>query len=427
MRARHGFSLLELSVVLAIISLVAAAGISLASGALKAADRVTTQERLNTIKLALDSYTKLYGYLPCPADRAKVTTDTDFGVEKRTGPPGTTCTVSSPGIVSVTGAYYGGVPTRTLGLPDNYAGDAWGNKLTYAVSSNQVTNSASAAGSDGALNVRYGERTGTFYTVTTQRVQVNFTGVTNPAGNTARFAVASTSGIAVGTIVTPVSTNFGKGSFAVTAFSNNAWIEVNLGVAVPATEAGTLTWQTPGPAASYVVVSHGPDGRGAFPTAGTAVPAVKLCIAVAANSSPLPCSVAADATKCNDIENCNEVNGGSDVTFYDTSYNDGPNAAQYFDDYVVWGSNASARVAVNNTAYTSCTSGCESWCAPCTGSYNYPGAFAVPAGLTTNLTNPVLCNKVLYSSSTNCFASCFWSGTALTAAAGGVGAYSRCP
>ena len=150
---RHGFSLLELSVVLGIIALIAGVGMTMASGALKAADRISTQERLNTIKLALDSYGKTYGFIPCPAPRTDVPTATTFGIAS-------SC--------STTGVIYGAVPVRTLGLPDSYAGDAWGNKLTYAVSGALTANATNYAQARAAITVKYGTDS-SMYNVTTIR------------------------------------------------------------------------------------------------------------------------------------------------------------------------------------------------------------------------------------------------------------------
>jgi prepilin-type N-terminal cleavage/methylation domain-containing protein len=414
---RRGFSLLELSVVIGIISLIAGAGISLGSGALQAADRVATQERLNTIKLALDSYARTYGYLPCPYDRALVPSSANFGRESR-GAPSTSCTASSPGVIGIPGTptmYIGGIPVRTLGLPDSYAGDAWGGKLTYAVTAAHVANAAGYATGDGVLEVRYGDKTGTNYSTTTRRRTISYTGAADAGGGNTNFTVGTDPTTSIdGQYVHVYSAGnpqVYKGSYVGTR--DDATTVTLTGLAWSANDTGTLTWQEPGPAASYVVVSHGPDGRGAFPLNGAAVPGVKLCnTSATANTSPPPCTSSA-STQCNDIPNCDDTDG----VFYDTAYNDAANPAQYFDDYIVWGSNAWARTAANPVLYESCNTECEGWCAECTN--NYPGDFAITA-LGVSIADPVLCKKVIYSESSLCNASCFWSGTA-------GGAYQPCP
>ncbi len=377
---RSGFSLLELSVVLGIIAIVVGFGMTLGGGALKAADRVTTQERMAAIKTALDNYAKANGYLPCPSDRSLLPNDPNFGVEKRiaaydiANPTALLCGQNAPGVRMVQDAvsyapahqaFIGGVPTRTLGLPDNYAGDAWGDKLTYAVSAPHTGDFRSYAEQDGVLTVMMGDRAaapGIHYPITTQ---VNRT------------------------IVPP-------------AFA-------------------------PGYGATYVVISHGPDGRGAFPMNAGSVPTNNVCFPTAVTTSSPPCASNAGPTSCNDIENCDDgtvaiippsqISGP--LVFYDTLYEDDPdmNPDHYFDDYVVWGSNALVRAVVSPDLYTSCPAGCESWCVPCDAAHTFPTGMASGS-------REVLCKKVMDISVPNCTdvgkASCYWSGP--------VGAnYVRCP
>ena len=170
-----------------------------------------------------------------------------------------------------------------------------------------------------------------------------------------------------------------------------------------------------------------PDGRGAFPFNGTAIPATKLCTGVGANTSPPPCTDSG-TTSCIDIENCDNT----DDEFFDTDYNDGTQATQYFDDYIVWGSNAVFRAPANPTLYTGAisncpTGGCEAWCAACTthypsgatigGTTTLPLSTATPVGPITAST-AVLFKKVITSDATTCSASCFWGGISTIAPIG---------
>jgi prepilin-type N-terminal cleavage/methylation domain-containing protein len=313
---RAGFTLLELAVVLGIIALVLAFGLSTGTDAIGSAQKVNTQQRLKTIQLALESYVATNGYLPCPFDRALTPSSNGFGVEARLA--NTKCSTSGTGLVALPNAagaqgYIGGIPVRTLGLPDSFAADAWHNKFTYAVSAPHVSGPSSYATKDPTITIYYGDRTGTHYAITT---------------------------------------------------TNN--LDVGAG-------------------ATYAVVSHGPDGRGAFTQDGGTVP----------NS----CT---DGGR-NDYENCDDAN----LDFYDTDYNDGVNTAQYFDDYIVWGSNGLRRAPAMANPYAgqgACAAGCESWCAPCSGTV--PHLPTDPA----NITGPVLCRKVI-TSTAPCTATCVWSGT----------------
>lgn len=157
--ACRGFSLLELSIVIGIVTLIAGTGMNIISGSLKTADRISTQERLNTIKLALDSFGNTYGFLPCPADRAALPTSAAFGVEARNAGAPANCVATGSGIKLVGGVLIGAVPVRTLGLPDNYAGDNWSDKLLYVVSDDMISSPTSYSTQTGAITISY-ETTG---------------------------------------------------------------------------------------------------------------------------------------------------------------------------------------------------------------------------------------------------------------------------
>jgi prepilin-type N-terminal cleavage/methylation domain-containing protein len=413
----RGFSLLELSIVILIISLIVGAGMTMATGALKAADRISTQEKLNSIKLALDSHAKTYGYLPCPADRALTPSAANFGVENRNNytPPSNSCTAAAPGIVASGSAMIGGVPVRSLGLPDGYSVDAWGNKLTYAVTVFHAEKPSSYSSRIGGITLRFGTLAAP-YNVSSQRMSWAFASAANNGG-LVQLQGGATGSLANGMVV-HVKGGVYNGSYVTASLVADTSIDL-VGSTFSATDAGTIEWQEPGTNASYVVISHGPDGRGAFPLDSSSVPATKLCNnSAAANSSPPPCTDNTMLT-CIDIANCDD----SDATFFDTSYNDGAIQANYFDDFVVWGSNLLFREPVNKSLYPACPVGvCEAWCAAC--ALNYPGA-ELTAPPTTTLDDATvgitLCKKVLTSNSTDCKASCFWSGRNT------VTGYYKCP
>lgn len=169
MRSQAGFTLVELSVVLLIISIVAMLGVDLGRNAVRVSDRVTTQDRLTTVKAALDNYMDRNGYLPCPADPALASTAGAYASENRSGTVGAGCSTTG-GVVSSGGVFMGMLPARTLNLGDQYAMDAWGSKLLYAVSAPLVGNSSYGLGGarevSGTIIVRAGTRAAN-YTVST--------------------------------------------------------------------------------------------------------------------------------------------------------------------------------------------------------------------------------------------------------------------
>jgi type II secretory pathway pseudopilin PulG len=272
---RHSaFSILELSVVLVIIALVVGFGITGGQNAIEGTDRLTTQNRLKTIQAALDNYAALNGYLPCPANRNLTPSSASFGVEARSGMYCTTGGDLKELPAAAPSIYVGGVPTRTLGLPDAYAADAWSNKFTYVVGKYHVGESSAYLNNDGPITILYGNLI-SYYKVTTAR----------PTGG--------------------------------------------------------ATTGTAGAAATYAVISHGPNGKGAYPLNGTAV------------------GVTCEGNGV-DVLNCDESNALGypvglheniyDAGIFDTAYADNTDNEYYFDDYVVWGTNALTRSPIASGA-----------------------------------------------------------------------------
>lgn len=317
--AQRGFTLLELAAVLAILSVVVVFGMDIANNAIQGSERLSTQQKLSVIQEALEAYAERNGYLPCPANPALAPSAAAFGIEQRNATVGLGC-VAGGGIPAATvGAWIGAVPVRTLGLSENYAEDAWGNKLTYAIS---LLHDGGAA--DG--------------------------GIASYAANTGSIEIRS------GNLTT---------NYIVTSLAD-----------------GTAAAN-----ATYVVLSHGKNGRGAYLMNGSTIGAT-------CNAATL------DGTNCD----------RTDAIFYDAPYNEGSINATAFDDYIVWGSNLRYRnpaSLLTNSCPTD-PSGtiqlCEVWCAPCTN--NVHGSTTVP------VTPTRLCNKFI-TSSNPCEATCVWPGATL--------------
>ena len=269
---------------------------------MKGSDRITTQERLRVVQKALDAYAEVNGHLPCPSSRALVPGGTTFGIEARDTLVRTNCMTDDAALIKVGSSFIGAVPTRTLGIPDTYASDAWNNKFTYVVSTYHVGSIGSYYNYDGTLQIQTGDRTGVNYPITTMRYD-----------------------------------------------GNNA------------------NTKDPGPGATYVVISHGMDGKGAYPTNGSTV--------------SIPCGNSAN----NDVENCDDAN----LVYYDSEYNDGNVPASYFDDYIVWVSNSLVRIpTLQGGAGTGCSGACELWCAPCDTTYPPTNSPAMPCRRTIVSTSP---------------------------------------
>jgi prepilin-type N-terminal cleavage/methylation domain-containing protein len=134
MRALHrpaGFTLLEMSVVLVIIGVVLAGGMSMFTASLQKRQQQETRAKLDAIQQALYLYRLSANRLPCPADITLALGHANFGVEAANKGA---CTGGTPAANDASGnKVMGMVPTTTLQLPDDYATDGWGRRILYAV------------------------------------------------------------------------------------------------------------------------------------------------------------------------------------------------------------------------------------------------------------------------------------------------------
>lgn len=151
----HGFSLVELSIVLIILALVVAGGMTLTTATVDRDHIARTYDEMDEINDALSVFVNEFGRLPCPARLDVARGNAEFGREA------TDCADASPpsGMTYVeypasSGDFVriGGVPFYALGLPDEYLADEWGNRYLYAVADAFV--SAVAAGDTGHLEVQ---------------------------------------------------------------------------------------------------------------------------------------------------------------------------------------------------------------------------------------------------------------------------------
>lgn len=137
---QSGFSLLEVTIVLAVLAVVLAGVLPYLTEATKSKDADETITRLDKIEEALLGYYLERGFIPCPSDISaplSANPGLDWG-----GQFGVADAVGCATITTMTSgtARGGGVPTRTLDLPDEYAFDGWGRRITYNIdtSANQT-------------------------------------------------------------------------------------------------------------------------------------------------------------------------------------------------------------------------------------------------------------------------------------------------
>jgi prepilin-type N-terminal cleavage/methylation domain-containing protein len=129
-RRARGFTLTELAVVFAVISLLLAAAMYTLSAQTEQRNFEETRRRLEAARELLLAFALVNGRLPCPAS---TTTGATAGFEAPAG--GGTCTAPGP--------YGGWLPARSIGFQVTDAAgnavDAWGNAIRYAVSATTPT------------------------------------------------------------------------------------------------------------------------------------------------------------------------------------------------------------------------------------------------------------------------------------------------
>jgi len=134
---KGGFTLIETSIVVAIISLMIVGALGLYKVMIQKEHMDTTKERLADIGAALARYKNSNGYLPCPAPLTAAPLSATFGKSDTTNcaaaavQAGTTRFTNpvSGGTVRI-----GAVPVVTLGLSVEDSVDRWGRRFVYAVS-----------------------------------------------------------------------------------------------------------------------------------------------------------------------------------------------------------------------------------------------------------------------------------------------------
>jgi len=128
-----GYTLLELSIVLAILGLLVAGGLTLYQNRSEAIRVEETRDRLMVIDQALKDFFARNEFLPCPADGRLSDNAASFGVSNNLlsyNPLTRECAPPQGG-----GNLRGMVPVRTLGLDDTVAYDGWGRRFSYQLSS----------------------------------------------------------------------------------------------------------------------------------------------------------------------------------------------------------------------------------------------------------------------------------------------------
>lgn len=128
LKSHTGYTLLEMSIVLLILSLAVAGMLSITNQNIRREKIAETQRRMDVIEQALYDFRVKNNRLPCPGIFAWIG-DSTFGYAKNSSiVGGSDCDTGYQGDGVF---YYGDVPVRDLGLAVEYAFDGWGNRFFY--------------------------------------------------------------------------------------------------------------------------------------------------------------------------------------------------------------------------------------------------------------------------------------------------------
>lgn len=146
-RLRKGFTLIELSIVIIVISIIVAGYISINAGKLTNLRTRIGSNNIYTTYKSLANYVRVNKKFPCPAPITDIKSSSPtYG----TAASATNCVAAGVYVSTVSGStnlVYGMIPTRTLGLADEFAEDSFGNKIIYVVDK-RLTSTAIVSGSD---------------------------------------------------------------------------------------------------------------------------------------------------------------------------------------------------------------------------------------------------------------------------------------
>jgi len=153
---RHGFSLLEIAVVLTIIAVIITMSFSGLRTQLNSSEITSTKQRINTIKLAIENYRTQFEKYPCPAVPNIASSNANYGVAAtdcyNTCPSGISCVTNSTNS-ALMDMVQGDIPFKTLGISPDLAVDPWGGKMSYAIDA-RFTQDLNRCETDGLLSIQ---------------------------------------------------------------------------------------------------------------------------------------------------------------------------------------------------------------------------------------------------------------------------------
>ena len=138
MKNNKGFTLIEISVVLLVIALITSMAVKSGIAVVDTAKQNATIKKMAAIDKALLAFRTKNDRLPSPAGLNFVLGNTYYGAECSSA----ACIAATPTINITSSIAEGALPTVTLGLPNDFMYDAWGNRIRYVVDINSTKTNA---------------------------------------------------------------------------------------------------------------------------------------------------------------------------------------------------------------------------------------------------------------------------------------------
>lgn len=326
-RRGSGFTLLEMSIVLIIISVVASGAMIVFANSLAVRQVNDTKAKLATIQTALYDYRVANDRLPCPTDATLALTDTNFGVEA-TGQGN--CAGTTPGVNA--------------------------NQSTASVTGNTINGSANVTGlsstaglSQGMGVMGAGIPTGDIIASIsgTQITLTPYTATATASGITLTFAQTVEGMVPVRTLRLPDDYAFDSWGRRIMYAVSKDMTQTDAFTIFPASDtttrmtmlnpAGEFTAAPDTAYAAYVLLSFGPNGHGGYPRSGNTI-----------------ARLSASSVNTDELQNCdcdsNAVTTGLNGVFVQKDPTlDSTNRLDGFDDIVVYATRAN--LALQSTMY----------------------------------------------------------------------------
>ncbi len=149
----EGFSLIELSIIITVFAVLLTSLLAGSRINVESENVISVEKKMFEVEKALAFFQKANGYLPCPASRIVGYDNANYGVSvdcssatATAAPAGTVNIDNGTGAADTYQVRVGAIPTRTLGLPDAAALDAFGNRLSYMIIRSLGVDSATYTG-----------------------------------------------------------------------------------------------------------------------------------------------------------------------------------------------------------------------------------------------------------------------------------------